>query len=258
MRKPQINSQFNPIKKCVNCLNIISPNTLKIKQNIKRNLSGWHRCDECYEKTNKIYYKNYHKKPTCKSCKIELNENNCDRRNKNFSHHCNSCKTKIKLNKLKNKNCHQFKIQIREFCAGCGIRFNKTIYNKENLINKKLYCVNCFKLKKKPKIEKNTQEYKQLLRNKKIQEKKRLMDIYGGKCVCCGETNIEFLCINHINEDGAKHRKELGLSGGTSFYRWLIKNNYPKDNFNILCQNCNFATFFYKICPHQKRTTHEI
>lgn len=69
-------------------------------------------------------------------------------------------------------------------------------------------------------------------------------------CDCCGENNIGFLTINHINGDGAKHRKKLGSSGtGVSFYKWLIKNNFP-DGLNVLCWNCNSASGATGICPH--------
>lgn len=52
--------------------------------------------------------------------------------------------------------------------------------------------------------------------------------------------NILALSIDHINNDGAKHRKKLGItrgSGSQKFFRWLITNNFPK-GFQVLCMNC--------------------
>jgi len=76
---------------------------------------------------------------------------------------------------------------------------------------------------------------------------------YGGnppKCACCGESGLRFLTIDHINNDGGKHRK-LGLTGAR-LYRWLIKNNFPKE-FQILCYNCNCGRARNGgICPHKK------
>lgn len=72
---------------------------------------------------------------------------------------------------------------------------------------------------------------------------------YGGKCECCGETKIEFLTIDHRDNDGAAHRKKLGK---ILFYRWLRRMRYPKDGFRLLCINCNFALGMYGYCPHQK------
>lgn len=68
---------------------------------------------------------------------------------------------------------------------------------------------------------------------------------YGGKCVCCGEDQMEFLSIDHIKGKGTKHRKMNNLQIGY----WLKKHNYPK-GFRVLCHNCNMALGFYGFCPH--------
>ena len=68
------------------------------------------------------------------------------------------------------------------------------------------------------------------------------------KCWCCGETEDKFLCINHTNGGGSKHRKEGSVR---NIYFWLIKNGLPK-GFDVLCHNCNMAYAFYKECPHRK------
>jgi len=85
-----------------------------------------------------------------------------------------------------------------------------------------------------------------------------VMEYYSGssppKCACCGESHIEFLEIDHIGGGGCEHRRKLGLVGGTVFYRWLIKNNFPK-GFRVLCANCNRAYGSYKYCPHNKKET---
>jgi hypothetical protein len=78
-----------------------------------------------------------------------------------------------------------------------------------------------------------------------------VLEHYGKQCACCGETEIKFLSIDHINNDGAAHRKVIG-KGGTTLYYWLRDNEYP-DGFQILCHNCNFAKGIYGICPHQER-----
>jgi hypothetical protein len=77
----------------------------------------------------------------------------------------------------------------------------------------------------------------------------RVMEHYGGKCACCGEMAPEFLTIDHINNNGAKHRKELGGSG--PLCRWIIKNNFPPD-LQILCWNCNMAKSQHGTCPHKR------
>lgn len=73
------------------------------------------------------------------------------------------------------------------------------------------------------------------------------VDAYGGRCECCGTQNLEWLTIDHINERGAAHRKEVGGSG-RNFYSWLKRKKYPP-GFRVLCFNCNFANYWYNQCP---------
>ena len=73
---------------------------------------------------------------------------------------------------------------------------------------------------------------------------------YGEKCACTGCSNpfpgLDFLTIDHINNDGAAHRKQIG----NSIYAWLKKNKFPGD-FQTLCWNCNMAKSRHGgVCPH--------
>ena len=115
-------------------------------------------------------------------------------------------------------------------------------------------------IKNKEKIKEKSQEYhkkyykkfreRHLLNSKKLAQKlkKEIFQHYGLRCVCCGESNIQFLTIDHINNDGGKHRKELGLK---TIYRWLKKSSYPK-GFQTLCYNCNLGKAANGgICPHK-------
>lgn len=77
--------------------------------------------------------------------------------------------------------------------------------------------------------------------------RQKAFDHYGRKCVCCGESQEEFLVIDHVNNDGAQHRKRVG----NNIYRWLRDNSYPQ-GFQILCQNCNWGRYVNNgICPHK-------
>jgi hypothetical protein len=70
--------------------------------------------------------------------------------------------------------------------------------------------------------------------------KNEVMTHYGnGKaaCVRCGYDNIGALDIDHINGDGAEHRKREDVKT-RSFYAWLKQNNFP-EGFQTLCSNCN-------------------
>lgn len=66
------------------------------------------------------------------------------------------------------------------------------------------------------------------------------------KCACecgCSISFIGWLTIDHTGGWGAQHRREIPYKGGSSFYRWLIRNKFPK-RFRVRCFNCNCG-----ICP---------
>lgn len=64
---------------------------------------------------------------------------------------------------------------------------------------------------------------------------------YGGRCVFCGDTNTNHLCIDHIDGGGKEHRRSIH---GDHIYRWLLKNNYPS-GYQLLCNNHNMEKAFY-------------
>ena len=73
---------------------------------------------------------------------------------------------------------------------------------------------------------------------------------YGGICVCCGESEPDFLALDHINGGGRQHRRKAG-NGGQGFLLWLKRNDYP-DELRVLCHNCNMACGMRGVCPHQR------
>jgi hypothetical protein len=80
--------------------------------------------------------------------------------------------------------------------------------------------------------------------------KKFVMNAYGGpRCICCGETGLTFLTIDHIEGRGRRHRAVIGRRGET-FYRWLKVQNFPP-GFRVMCMNCNSSLGLFGYCPHQ-------
>lgn len=107
-------------------------------------------------------------------------------------------------------------------------------YCKNPVIPGKTRCQDC--------SEKHKKEGKQI--------KSEVFSAYGGaRCNCCGESIEKFLTLDHINNDGNKHRKQVGR---TSVYRWLKYNNFPP-GFQVLCWNCNLGRQHNDgICPHKQ------
>lgn len=81
---------------------------------------------------------------------------------------------------------------------------------------------------------------------------------YGNQCSCCGEATKEFLSIDHIEgrgrhpfRPGQPHRVDT-FKTTIQFYAWLKKNNFPKDDYRLLCMNCNFSIGMWGYCPHNQ------
>jgi hypothetical protein len=69
------------------------------------------------------------------------------------------------------------------------------------------------------------------------------------KCSCCGETHVEFLTVDHVNNDGSTDRKVRGA--GMKFYALLRREGFPNDPpLTCLCFNCNLAKGMFGRCPH--------
>jgi hypothetical protein len=81
----------------------------------------------------------------------------------------------------------------------------------------------------------------------------------GGKCACCGETTMEFLTVDHINGDGAAHRKSIANTARASslmIYKDIRNQGFPRDKYRVLCFNCNCSIGCWGYCPHtHSRTT---
>jgi hypothetical protein len=88
-------------------------------------------------------------------------------------------------------------------------------------------------------------------RKYRAKQKKLVISTYGNVCECCGISDIDLLSIDHINGNGNKHRKDIGVSAGGNFYTWLINNNYPA-GFRVLCYNCNCSLGHNGYCPHKQ------
>lgn len=79
--------------------------------------------------------------------------------------------------------------------------------------------------------------------------KREVIARYGGKCECCGESEMAFLTIDHVFNNGAQHRKEMGSA---RVYNYLKRNGYPREGYRVLCFNCNCGRRINGgKCPHE-------
>ena len=78
-------------------------------------------------------------------------------------------------------------------------------------------------------------------RQKRADEKAQVLEYYGGGRCQCGVSDSDVLTIDHIDQNGAEHRRAIG-NAAFRFYAWLIKNDFP-DGFRVLCFNCNIKAY---------------
>jgi len=98
---------------------------------------------------------------------------------------------------------------------------------------------------------KNHEKRLQIAKERRMKLRMEAYNAYGGSvCACCGETNMGFLSIDHINGT-TRTARALQLKEGGSIYGWLKKHSYPAD-YQILCFNCNLGRARNNgICPHK-------
>jgi hypothetical protein len=99
-------------------------------------------------------------------------------------------------------------------------------------------------------VDRNRERRRQTSRARDQCVRDETLQRYGAVCQCCGETQRQFLTLDHINGGGNTHRRSLfngKTIGGIAFYRRLRAQGYP-DGFQVLCWNCNMARAHYGTC----------
>lgn len=126
--------------------------------------------------------------------------------------------------------------------------------NKAGKLGLQAACIACKRdiyNKWRPRNAERVNEYQ---RDRRQALKEEVFKYYGNACSCCGESNSIFLSIDHINNDGAKHREIISgdkrSGAGCRTYAWIKNNGFP-NTFQVLCFNCNWAKS-HGGCPHQK------
>jgi len=131
----------------------------------------------------------------------------------------------IMRDRMRAKRAISIPLKPKRICPDCRI----------NPLEKfKTYCEPC-----------RARRWEEWNRSRRDVHRARVLKIYqaygGALCACCHEGVFEFLSLDHIDGNGAKHRLVMGGSGHMT-YRWLERNNFPP-GFQVLCNNCNLGRF---------------
>lgn len=85
------------------------------------------------------------------------------------------------------------------------------------------------------------EKYAAQSRKAKRRLRERLLEMYGARCSLCGFSDARALTLDHVRNNGAEERRELGERG--VYLRALDGGN--SDDYRIICMNCQF------ICRHE-------
>jgi hypothetical protein len=169
---------------------------------------------------------------TCKHCGVEkaISEFYFRQSSNSFETWCKECS---KCRSLEYHVANRHKVLVRQ-------RLWKAM-NKQTLA-----------LKRKAWILKKYGSNEAWLKSLRTKVKDEVFKAYGGYiCACCGEMEETFLTIDHINNDGHIHRRDMASKkGGSGFFAWLRKHKFPA-GFQVLCRNCNWSKHVnHGVCSH--------
>ncbi len=139
-----------------------------------------------------------------------------------------------------------------DLCADCGVRLSKknAVHRRPPRRGLLSYCRTCSNARADAARKRDPEAHRERSRRYRLKLKTQVIQAYGGKCACCGETEPMFLAIDHVNGGGTKHRKTAGLTSPTQLRNLIIKEGFPK-TYRLLCHNCNSAMGWFGRCPHQ-------
>lgn len=141
-----------------------------------------------------------------------------------------------------------------KICTKCKVKKELTKFhkNKSNKDGVRSECKTCHMQHYTDNNEAYSQQRNQWYLDHKIELKQRrniikndVFNHYGNKCEVCGEDNLMFLDIDHINGGGCKQHIKGVIN---RLYNWLIKNNFPQ-GFQTLCDNCNWKKHILNLNP---------
>ncbi len=103
-------------------------------------------------------------------------------------------------------------------------------------------------LKKTREWKRNNRERNRFLSRRSYRRARNLfIEMYGGKCICCGESIVEFLSLHHVKGQIGKKKQSARAAYSEA------SKKYSPEKFEILCHNCNQAIGYSGYCPHERR-----
>lgn len=135
-----------------------------------------------------------------------------------------------------------------DVCRQCGERPREK--TKNGYIRP--LCCSCHNKQRSPEsIKRNRDKHNEYRKEYRQKVKATVVASYGGKCYCCGETNLDFLTIDHVNNDGAERKRKTSTE--KTIFQHLYKREVDLDVYRVACFNCNCGRVRNNgVCPHSK------
>lgn len=141
----------------------------------------------------------------------------------------------------------------RQTCSRCRKALARRERKKARRLTGRGVCRNCYAPSG---VYSHCEPCRERGRAKRSALKVETLNAYGGCfCVCCGERRLEFLTLDHPDDDGAAHRRSIAdiSKAGSGFYAKLRAAGFPKSpRLVVNCFNCNVGRGFHGYCPHQR------
>ena len=147
---------------------------------------------------------------------------------------CRRCHKKLPLSQFPTRK-HK-KDGHSSVCKGCSHSRKKEQYKVNSELKKKYN--HTYREHNKEKCKFLTREYMHKTRWMALTKIAEVHHIGSPSCMVCGFTDARSLQIDHVNGGGTSQLRKMG---SYKFYRYILDSS-PKlirDNYQILCANCN-------------------
>lgn len=161
-------------------------------------------------------------------------------------------KDNIKYKQMKQKSDKKYRDRLKEegvLSEKQQEYYRNYISNKDNLLKKRKRANDYYKKNKEIRKEISNAYSRRYRDGLKFQ----VLNHYSKGLLCCNNCEIgvySVLTIDHLDNNGADHKRKLSKKGNPSssaIYKNIIDNKFPEE-YQVLCFNCNYLKEFMRKC----------
>ena len=145
---------------------------------------------------------------------------------------------------------------MERICSACGCTKEHSVNRHRGEGRPHSECKDCARKRAVEYRKNNLQKVRSSNACSRAKLKMEVLSAYSGgvpRCSCCGESIYNFLTMDHVDGNGALHKKWGRRLTGDNLYRWLRESGFPQ-GFQVLCFNCNCGRRL-GVCPHVRVST---